>query len=50
MIDLSVIVPSLSLIFKIGIRASSDGVYCVMGGEIVVLVWRLACLQRRWQW
>jgi hypothetical protein len=50
MIDLAVIVSSLSFVFEIGVRASSDGVYCAMGREIVALVRRLTCLQWGWQW
>jgi hypothetical protein len=43
-VDLSIIVSSLSLIFKVGIGASSDGEDCVVGGEIVALLQRLTSL------
>jgi hypothetical protein len=43
-VDLSIIVSSLSLIFKVGIGASGDGEDCVMGGEIVALLQRLTSL------
>jgi hypothetical protein len=48
MIDLAIIVSSLSFVFEIVTRSSSDGVYFIMGGKIV-LVQRLTCLQRRWR-
>jgi hypothetical protein len=38
MIDLSLIVSSLSVVFKIGIGASGDGEDCAMGGEVVSLL------------
>jgi hypothetical protein len=44
MIDLSVIVALLSLVFKVGIGASDDGEDCAMGGEVVALLRRLTDL------
>jgi hypothetical protein len=44
MIDLSLIVSLLFVVFKIGIGASGDGEDCVMGGEIVALLQRLTSL------
>jgi hypothetical protein len=41
MIDLVVIVSSLSFVLKISVGASDDGMDCAMGGEIVGLVRRL---------
>jgi hypothetical protein len=48
MIDLVVIVSSLSFVFKIGVGVSDDGVDSVVGGEIVALMRRLTNLERGW--
>jgi hypothetical protein len=42
MIDLMILVPSLSFVLNISIGASGDHVDCAMGWEIVALVRRLA--------
>jgi hypothetical protein len=42
MIDLVIIVSSLSFILEIGIGVSGDHMHHAMGGEIVVLLWRFA--------
>jgi hypothetical protein len=50
-IDLPVIVSALSLGIKIGVGASSDYEYCVMGGEGIGLLQRFLdwrCRMRRW--
>jgi hypothetical protein len=41
-IDLVIILSLLSFVLKINIGASSDSMDCVMGGEIIALVRRLA--------
>jgi hypothetical protein len=47
-IDLAVIVSLLLFVLEIGIRASSDGMDCAIGEEIVALIRRFVHLQRRW--
>jgi hypothetical protein len=44
MIDLSVIVSSLPLVFEIGIGVSGDGEDCAVGGEVVALLRRFTNL------
>jgi hypothetical protein len=41
-IDLSIVVSLLSLIVKVGIRASGNGEDCVVGWKVVTLLQRLA--------
>jgi hypothetical protein len=50
MIDLEVLVFSLSFIFKVSVGPSSDGMDHVVGGDIVALLQRLTNLERRWWW
>jgi hypothetical protein len=44
MIDLSVVISPLPLIVKVSVGASGDGENCVVGREVVILLWRLADL------
>jgi hypothetical protein len=48
MIDLPVIIMALSLGVKISVATSGNCEDCVMGGEIVGLLWRF--LDLRWRW
>jgi hypothetical protein len=48
MIDLTIIVTLLYFIFKICVRASGDGMDCVVGGEIIVVLQSLTDLEWRW--
>jgi thiazole synthase ThiGH ThiG subunit len=41
MVDLLVVIVVLPLIVKVGVGASSDGENCAVGGEVVILLWRL---------
>jgi hypothetical protein len=45
MVNLLVIVSSLSFVFKVGTRAFSDGVDCAVGGEVNALLRRLTNLE-----
>jgi hypothetical protein len=44
MIDLSIVVPLLPLIVKVGIEASVDGEDCAMGRKVVGLLRRITNL------
>jgi hypothetical protein len=48
-VHLAIIISSLPFVFEVGIRASDDGVDCVMGGEIIALLWGILDLKRRWR-
>jgi hypothetical protein len=50
MVDLSIIVSTLSLGIKISVRTSSDYEDCVVSGESVGLLWGLLDLWWRWWW
>jgi hypothetical protein len=41
MIDLSVIISSLPLVFETSIGVSGDSDDCAVDGEVVTLLWRL---------
>ena len=48
MIYLSIVISSLPLVFKFGTGSARDGVYCSVGWEIVVELWRFWQVPLRW--